>query len=560
MSDADISTGIDWLASSHEDLRARHRYRIPERLNIAEIACDRHARDASRIALIEVDGRSIEPDHWQVRRYSFADLKALSDRFAAGMRELGIGPGDRVGVFLPQRMETAVIHLATLKLGAISMPLSPLFRADALAHRLRTSGARLLVTDAEHAPFVAPIRADLPDLSAVVSCEDGVPGTEPFARVAADLAREFRPVETAAHDPAMLLFTSGTEGLPKGAVHAHRFLPGRLSGFELVHQLQFGPHSTRPFWTPADWAWVAGLVDSVFVPWTFGRPIAAFRRKAFDVLNAYELIVRVRVRSLFLPPTALGRLREYDDANERFGLEVFSVHTAGERLSADAYHWAAKNFGSVFELYGMTEMGAVIGGSPYVPVRPGAMGKPYPGHDVELLDADLNPISGRGEGQIAVRRPNPGLFLGYLNDPVGTAERFHGEFFLTGDIARRDDDGYYWYVGRNDDMFNTSGYRVGPTEIEQTIAEHPAVAEVGVVGAPDADRGTIVKAFIVLKPEYAPTVVLSSEIQRFVKQRLAVYEYPRSIAFVRELPRTITGKIRRSELREHDAEQRFGAA
>ena len=472
--------------------------------------------------------------------------------------ELGVERGDRVAVFLPQRGEAALAHLAAFTLGAISVPLSPLFRADALRHRLSSSGARVLVTDTEHYEFVRGLRAELPRLTTVLCCDGVPPGTESFEATLRTTTVRAEPVDTGSDEPAMLVYTSGTSGLPKGALHAHRFLPGRLSGFELIHALEQQPSVDRPFWTPADWAWIGGLVDCVLTPWVFGCPVLAFHRRGFDPYQTFELLLRARVRSLFLPPTAMHKLRKAEESAASYDFGVFSVHTAGEPLPADTYRWAAKTFGRVFELYGMTEVGALVGSSPYFDVRPGAMGKPYPGHDVVLLDGQ-RVVEGVGEGEIAVRRGDPGLFLGYWEDEEGTAARFRGDFFVTGDVARRDEDGYLWYLGRDDDMFNTSGYRVGPTDVEATLMKHPAVLEAAVVGVPDEERGRTVKAFVILRPGFPADEAMARQIQRFVKSELAAYEYPRQLVFARDLPRTVTGKIRRAELRTADADRKYGS-
>jgi acetyl-CoA synthetase len=548
-----IGAGIDWSASSYEAVLARHVWRIPPRLNIAVAACDRHADGRSRPALFEAS------DGGETRVTSFDALSLDSGRLARSLAELGVDRGDRVGVFLPQCRENALAHLAILKGGAISVPLSPLFRAEALLHRLADSGAKVLFTDAGLVAHVLPLRAELPALRTIVCAETGVPGTLPFGECTKPSIAPLAPVDTAADDPAMLIYTSGTTGLPRGALHAHRFLPGRLSGFELIHRLERGSDRDRPFWTPADWAWVGGLVDCVLTPWVFGAPVLALARRGFDPERAFHEIARARVRSVFLPPTALHRMATASAAARQLGRSVASVHTAGEPLSPETYRFASETFGSVYELYGLTEVGAVAGSSPFVPVRPGALGKPYPGHDVALLDERRGVVEGEGEGEIAVRRGDPGMFLGYFGDPEATAERFAGEWLITGDVARRDADGYLHYLGRNDDVFNTAGYRVGPTEIEASIGLHPAVVEAAVVGEPDPDRGAIVKAFVVLRPGFGPSAELAAEIQSFVKERLATYEYPRRIVFASALPRTVTGKVRRGELRASDADRRFGS-
>ncbi len=545
-----LESGIDWNSPSYEALRRSYRWHIPERFNLSVAACSRHADGSGRRALVDVRH---EGGAWHVSSYTFDELDNLTGRFAAVLAGLGVERGDRVAVFLPQRLETGVAHLATFRLGAISVPLSPLFRADALDHRLRASGAKVLVTDAAHHLHLAEL-ADLPELRHVVCCEDDVQGTVGWSTLTSSVSAPAPAVDTSADDPAMIVYTSGTSGKPKGALHAHRFIPGRLPGFELVHALERESSDHRPFWTPADWAWIGGLADCVLTPWAFGQPVLAFRRQRFDPAEVYELLDEVGARSLFLPPTALNRMRFA--APPKKLPDVFSVHTAGEPLSEEAYEWARDTFGRVFELYGMTEIGAIVGNSPFFDVKAGAMGKPYPGHDVVLLDGDAV-VEGPGVGEIAVRKGDPGMFLGYWNDEEGTRKRFRGDYLVTGDVARRDEDGYFWYVGRNDDMFNTSGYRVGPTEIEETIESHPAVRQAAVVGIPDAERGHVVKAFVVTEAG-ASRDGLAEEIQRFVKSRLAAYEYPRQIVFARDLPRTVTGKVLRRELRSPEADKTWG--
>jgi acetyl-CoA synthetase len=550
------ASGIDWTAPTYEEILRRHRWVIPERFNIAEAACDRYARGQATLALTTVHDGS-------VHRYTFDDLADHSDRLASVFAGLGVERGDRVAVFLPQRVENPLSHLAAFKLGAVSVPLSPLFRAQALAYRLRHSGAKILITDPEHLEHAREALTDL-DVR-VLSCEATTgafaPSAEPFWTLLRDAPRR-RAVDTSAHDPAMLIYTSGTSGMPKGALHAHRFIPGRLSGFELVHRLEAGPLPDRPFYTPADWAWVGGLVDCVLTPWMFGRPVLGVVRSRFEPEEFVRTLVEHRVRSLFLAPTALHRLRGAVSPDAVRAADIFAVHTAGEPLSPAAYAWASSAFGdgNVFELYGMTEMGATIGHSPFFEVRPGSMGRPYPGHDVELLSSEGEVVRGGGRGQIAVRRGDPGMFLGYLGDPEATRDRFSadGEWFLTGDIAERSEDGWLRYVGRDDDMFNTSGYRVGPTEIEAALASHPDVEHAAVVGEPDEERGAIVKAFVVLRSGATPSPALADEIRIHVKERLATYEYPRRIVFARELPMTSSGKVRRQELRASDADARFG--
>lgn len=401
-----LASGIDWTARTYEEVVRRHRWVIPKTFNIAQVACDQHATGQGKTALVAVDKHGS-------RTYTFDEIAFLSDRCATILAKLGVERGDRVAVFLSQRVECAVAHLAAFKLGAVSVPLSPLFRREALAYRLEDSAARVVVTDSHRF-------AHLPsDLDAhVLGCDEDMPAdVASFWELVPDAERT-PCVETSADDPAMLLYTSGTSGLPKGALHAHRFLPGRLSGFELMHRLEASPSSERAFWTPADWAWVAGLVDCVLTPWAFGCPVLAWRRHAFDPDAVVAFLRTMRPRSLFMPPTALNRLRSAMPEAPR--IEVESVHTAGEPLSPETYAWAKEAFGTVYELYGMTEMGATIANGPFFPVRPGSMGKPVPGHDVTLLRPDGSEVPADAErevGEIAIRRGDPGMFLGYSTIP-----------------------------------------------------------------------------------------------------------------------------------------------
>jgi acetyl-CoA synthetase len=426
-----------------------------------------------------------------------------------------------------------------------------------LCHRLFDSAAKVVVTDRDGCEHLGAVRDRLPALATVVSCEPAASSVELDRLIAASAPRPV--VDTAADDPAMILYTSGTTGAARGALHGHRFLPGRLSSFELTHRLEAAPSRDRPFFTPADWSWVAGLVDSVFTPWVFGCPVLAWRHRGFAPRAMMELAARARVRSMFLPPTALNLLRQAARPGDRWP-RVDSVHSAGEPLAPATYAWAAATFGRVFDLYGMTEIGAIVGSSPWVPVRPGAMGQPYPGHDVTLVDDRGDPITGPGEGEIAVSRSDPGLFQGYFGDPEATAARFRGDWMVTGDLARRDLDGYLWHLGRRDDLVSSAGYRIGPTEVESVLALHPAVARAAVVGAPDPERGQLVKAFVLLAAGVTPSPALADELTGHVKAQLAAYAAPRRVVFVHSLPMTVSGKVRRIRLREPDADQRFGIA
>jgi acetyl-CoA synthetase len=359
---------------------------------------------------------------------------------------MNIQRGDRVAVFLPQRVETAIAHLAAFKLGAISVPLSPTLRGEALAYRLRHSGARLVITDVDHQPHLCAALGEDGEIK-IICCEANVPGTESFWNALERVRGARLPViYSHADDPAILLYTA--EPAPRGVLHAHRFLPGRLPALELIHKLQAVPSDRRPFWTPADWASAEGLADSVLAPWLFGCPVLAHRHTKLDPRPIFDLIARNFVRSMFLPPAAIEALRAVENAKKQFALDVFSVHTAGEPFTEPSYQWAAKTFQRVFDLYGRTEVGALLGSSPFLPVRPGSIGKPFPGHSVELLDADNDRVEEGEAGELCVKKSDPGMFLAYFEDPEATKASFTGNYFRTGVFARKDRDGYFWLTER----------------------------------------------------------------------------------------------------------------
>ncbi len=344
----------------------------------------------------------------------------------------------------------------------------------------------------------------------------------------------------------MIIYTSGTTGDPKGALHAHRVLLGHLPGVEMPHE--FFPQPGDLMWTPADWAWIGGLLDVLLPSWHHGVPVVAHRMTKFDPERAFALIRDLGVRNLFLPPTACKLMRQVDPAPR---LAVRSVGSGGETVGAELLDWGQRVFGTTInEFYGQTECNLVVSNNAAImPPRPGAMGRAVPGHEVAVIDRDGGAAPVGETGLVAIRRPDPVMFLGYWNNPTATAEKFIGDWLVTGDQARMDADGYFWFVGRDDDVITSGGYRIGPGEIEDCLIKHPAVAMAAVVGVPDALRTEIVKAFVVVKPGAHADAALATALQDFVKTRLAAHEYPRRIEFVDTLPLTATGKIIRRELR-----------
>ena len=529
---------------TYEEVIDRFRWEIPERYNIGVDCCDRWAEaEPGRVALICV------PSEGAAREVTFAELRDLSNRFANVVRAHGIGPGERVGILLPQAVETAVAHLGLYKAGAVAIPLFGLFGPDALAFRLADSGARAVVTDAAGAAKLDSIRAGLPELRVVLSIEGAASGAVDLADAMSVESDRFDPVRTRADDPALIIYTSGTTGPPKGALHAHRVLLGHLPGVEMSHDLF--PQAGDRIWTPADWAWIGGLIDVLLPALHHGVPVVARRFEKFSAEAAFRLIQDHGVRNAFLPPTALKLMRAAPDAATRFRLDMRTVASGGETLGAELIAWGREVFGvTINEFYGQTECNMVVSSAAsLMPARPGLMGKAAPGHAVAILDEAGAPLPPGELGAIAIRSPDPVMFLGYWNNPDATAAKFRGPWLVTGDLGVAEADGWLRFVGRDDDVITSSGYRIGPGEVEDCLLQHPAVRLAGVVGTPDPDRTEIVTAFVVLQDGYAPDPDLARAIQDHVRSRLAAHEYPRQVIFADELPLTTTGKVIRRELR-----------
>ncbi|MBV7410241.1 AMP-binding protein [Maritimibacter sp. DP1N21-5] len=518
-------------------MRSRFRWNIPEDFNMAEACCDSWAREEpDRVALTHV-GEAASKD------WTFGELQVSSDGLAGAFAGHGIGRGDRVGILLAQCPEALIAHLATWKRGAISIPLFTLFGPDALEFRLADSGAVAVVTDAEGAEKIATIRDSLPDLREVF-----VIGGAPHAR---DLWREIAgampavPEDVGAEDPAVIIYTSGTTGPPKGALHAHRFLIGHLPNVELHHE--GFPKEGDVGWTPADWAWIGGLMDMALPCLYHGVRLVSCRMKKFDPDAAFRLIAEQKIRNLFLPPTALKLMRQVAVPKD---VSIRTIGSGGEALGADLLDWAKGALGvTINEFYGQTECNLVIAScAGAMPVKPGSMGRAVPGHEVGVIDATGQAVAPGMLGEIAVRRPDPVMFLGYWNQPEKTTEKFVGDWMRTGDLGTCDADGYFTYVSRDDDVITSAGYRIGPTEIEICLTGHDDVVMAAVVGVPDPVRGESVKAFVVTRAGVSTEGLAEALIAR-VKARVSPHVAPRTIEFVEALPMTATGKIMRRELR-----------
>jgi acetyl-CoA synthetase len=528
---------------SYEEIVRTFRWRVPQTFNIGVEVCDRWAeRDPGKLAIVAVraDGRTEE--------ISYGWLRDTSNRLANALSAHGVGQGDRVAILLPQAPEVAAIHVAVYKLGAIALPLAMLFGIEAISYRLKDSGARALISNAQGLAKLAAVRDAAPALEVIWSIDGPADGAEDFNAVLARAASEFTPVATTADDPALMVYTSGTTGPPKGALHAHRVVLGHLPGIEIPHE--FLPQPGDRFWTPADWAWAGGLLNVLLPGLHYGVPVVAQKFDKFDPEQAYALMAKMRVRNAFIPPTALRMLRSARPPTAPIALR--SVGSGGEALGTETYEWGKATLGiAINEFYGQTECNLVLASCAAIAVScPGAIGKPVPGHSVAVIRADGSQCPPGEIGQIAIKRPDPVMFLQYWGKPDATREKFIGEWMTTGDQGVVDADGYFQFVGRDDDVITSSGYRIGPTEIEDCLIRHPAGALAAVVGKPDALRTEIVKAFIVLKSGHSRSDALAADIQGFVKTRLSAHEYPREIAFIDEMPMTTTGKVIRRLLRQ----------
>jgi acetyl-CoA synthetase len=529
----------------------RYEIAIPEFANIAADTVGQFATGpaADKPALVfeDPDGR--------VETTSYGELNDLAARFAGYLVSLGVQRGDVIAVHAGSRLETAVAHLAAYRLGAIVATLSQLYGLDTVKHILGDSGARVLVTQDS---VWSPMRSARRDLSALEHCivvGEAVANEHSFD----ECLRACDPVATVttrADDPALLVYTSGSTGMPKGVTHAHRIVHAYRTTLDLFYNLELDEPGLV-FWTPADWAWIGGLVDVVFPAWMYNHPVVACQHR-FDETWSLDFMARHGVTHGLMTPTALKRLAQVSEPRRRWNLKLRTIFTGGEALAGETLDWLERELGIVCnEGYGLSEVNHMIGNCRKLrPIRPGSMGWELPGHVAALVDENGEQVGDGEVGEIVTSTGAPTLFLGYWKRPDLAGQMRLGNWVRTHDLAVRDRDGYYWYRGRNDDLIKSSGYRIGPTEIEDVLLAHPAVAEAAVIGAPDDRRGQIVKAFIRVAEGHTPSNTLVADLQRHVKSRLATYKYPREVEFVDEFPTTSTGKISRAELRRRESAAR----
>jgi acetyl-CoA synthetase len=569
---------------AYETVHRQFAWQVPAEFNMAEVCCGRWARSPKHqhdVAILEHQTGGQAPLIW-----TFAQLQTAANLLSTHLVALGVQKGDRVAIVMPQRFETAVAYVAVLQMGAVAMPLSMLFGPEALAFRVADSGAAVALCDELSSPVLMALKKECSGLKTVLN----VPKELKFQKSKLSVRKKFRPVQTKADDPAILIYTSGTTGNPKGALIPQQALIGNLTGF-VCSQNWFGfePHASPKvnlskhslptgsqaiFWSPADWAWTGGLMDALLPSLYFGRPIVAFKGR-FSPELAFEILHTHGITHSFLFPTALkAMMKAQAHPRQHYNIVLKALMSAGEAVGDAVFAYCRDELGVVVnEMFGQTEINYVVGNCQvFWPSKAGSMGRGYPGHQVAVIDEQGQICKPGVAGEVVVNRfdrhgqPDPVFFLGYWKNPSATQAKYSGPWCRTGDVAIEDEDGYLWYQGRTDDMFKSAGYRIGPGEIENCLVKHPAVMNAAVVPKPDVDRGALVKAYVVLSPEFVSQRAATQDVQDFesrviedlqrhVRGLLAPYEYPKEIEFIEQLPMTTTGKVQRRFLRLQEEER-----
>jgi acetyl-CoA synthetase len=529
---------------TYEELYAAFRWNIPARYNIAADVCDRHAADPSKVALL---GEGADGKVWQL---TFREVQRKANQLANFLCSLGLISGDRVMLLLGQHPWTAIAHVACWKGGFVSVPVSTLFAADAVAYRLNHVNAQVLITDLANLPTAVRARAQTREAVGIYLIDGRDPEGASLLEAIEPARDAFANVDTAADDPAFLNFTSGTTGHPKGALQAHRSMLGHLPGAEFC--LDFFPQPGDVMWSPADWAWLAGLMDVLMPAWYHGVPVLTFRAPRFDPEQALAMIGKHQVRTALLVPTMLRLMRQVPNPVERYRIKLRAVISGGEAVGKELLEWGLDALRvPINEGFGQTECNLVLGSNASVmPIKPGSIGRAVPGHVAAIVDDGGRIVPPGTIGNIAFRRPDPVMMLEYWRNEAATRDKYAGDWLITGDLGTCDEDGYFWFRGRADDIITSGGYRIGPAEIEDALARHPAVVMAAAVGVPDAVRTESIKAFVIVRQEFRRGPELAEDIRRFVRDHLAKHEVPKEIEFVDVLPMTTTGKIQRRKLRD----------
>ncbi len=538
---------------NYDELYNSFRWSIPENYNIASDTIDKFS-NSERIALKHV------LDDGNCNEFTFKYLQQLSNQLANVLDHLSFKNDDRVGIILGQCPETILSHMACFKSGKISIPLFSLFGDDALLFRLKDSGASTVICDDLSIEKIKRINEFLPCLKNIISINRKKSDATvlSFYELISNASDKYKNVESKSNDPALIIYTSGTTGEPKGALLPHKVLLGHIPGVEMPHEFLTSSHPvTDCFWTPADWAWIGGLFDVLMPALFFGIPVISYRSSKFDPEFTFTLLEKYEVKNTFIPPTALKMMKSFNQNFKGKNLKLRTLGSGGESLGQELLKWGKEIFDvGINEFYGQTECNLTISNCGLIMKQKlGSIGKPVPGHNVRLMNKEGSFINDENEeGEIVVNSSSPSTFLGYWNNKSETEKKIIDGWLHTGDYATLDEDGYFYFKGRKDDLINSSGYRIGPSEIENTILSIDEVEMAAVVGVPDDLRGQIVKAVIVPKNKFYinnQNLELKDKIKNKVKDKLAAHEYPRIIEFVYELPLTTTGKIKRNIIREN---------
>jgi len=549
--------------STYEEALAEFEFDIPENYNAAYDLIRKHDDPKGTVALFQgyPDGRR--------ETYTFHDVDILTNRVANALEGLGVGRGDRVAVMVPQKPANMFTHLACWKIGAISVPLSVLFGDEALRYRLEQSGSRVLISDESVRDVVQKVRDDCPELEHVIEVDgDGGGEMRSFDTLYQEGLRTYDIVDTGPDTDAIIAYTSGSTGQPKGTLHTHDAWLGQCPAYTMHYgegDIEENILDNAVTWTHADWAWMGSLGTTLFPTWHYGRPIVSYPIGKFDPELIFEILDEFPITHGYIAPTALREMMNVEDPAQKYDINLEALMAGGEPVTAEIHDWIESTFDDILlnESYGQSETILFICNChAWFEARPGSMGKRVPGRSASIFDTLESPDEPKevavGEiGEIVTKRDEPGVFEEYWEKPEKTAEATIDGWHRTGDLAKKDEDGYYWYESRIDDVILTSGYRVGPTEVEDVLLDHPKVEQVGVIGVPDERRNEIIKAFVepvseVTADEYD---TVKTELENLVQERLAKYEYPREIEFMDDLPKSVTGKILRTELYEMEMGQ-----
>ncbi|KAK5577750.1 hypothetical protein RB653_002698 [Dictyostelium firmibasis] len=568
----DRNSNIIRKCDNYNETIKSFKYEIPEFFNIGQEVCDFYANDPNKMNNIAIK-HITDGNKTLIKEYTFKEIQIRSNELANKFKEIGLKRKDRVGVFLTQSYECAISHITILRSGMISLLLSVLFGPEALEYRISASSASCVITDLDNLQKLLKVVHKLPYLKKIIVFAENLDSINSNDiniielwndKISDKYLKEFEPIKTKSIDPAFLLYTSGTTGLPKGCLHAHKVLIGNLVGCQFT--LNLLPHkrplSDNCYYSPADWAWIGGLLV-VFLPSLYyGIPLIAYKAKSFDAKKLLTLLKIHNVSISFLTPSSLKMMRYQKDQLLDHKITMSAINSGGESLGENLSKWSREQLGvEVAEFYGQSEGNFVVGNClDLFPQKNGSMGKPIPGSNVKIMDDNGNTLVCGIVGNLCVEYngENPNQFLGYWNDSKATEKKMiickqsGTKWLKTGDLAKVDKDGYYWYISRDDDVINSSGYRIGPNEIEYCLQKHPLILNTGVIGIPDEIRGEVIKAYIVLNQSVTPSEEIKREIQSYVKTQLSAHQYPREIEFIKnnEMPITTTGKIIRNSLRQ----------